>query len=117
MNKRLSLLTVALLLSSASSAYAASSTELTVTGFITPMACEPSLSGGGVVDYAKTSSKDLKPNLPTHLGQKTLQLSVDCNAATTFALDLADNNPNSAYLTHMYGLGRTPNDERIGGFE
>lgn len=52
MNKHLSLLTAALLPTGVSSAFAASSTDLTVTGLITPGACAPALSKGGVVEVA-----------------------------------------------------------------
>lgn len=47
------------LISVAPFAVAASSTDLTVTGVITPQACTPSLSNGGIIDNGKISAKDL----------------------------------------------------------
>ena len=56
-------------------ALAASSTDLTVTGIITPNACTPTLSGGGIVDHGKFSAKDLNAgHETTALPTETLQL-------------------------------------------
>ncbi|MFE4459165.1 DUF1120 domain-containing protein [Nocardia tengchongensis] len=52
----------------------ASSVDLTVTGIITPSACTPTLTNGGIVDYGKTSAR-------------YSQLTVTCDAATLMALD------------------------------
>jgi type 1 fimbria pilin len=70
MNKTLSALWTALLLTAASPAFAAS-TDLTVTGIITPGACTPSLSG----DYLPAHQRPLQPmpgatrNTFQHTGQ------------------------------------------------
>jgi type 1 fimbria pilin len=117
MNKRLSLLTAALLLTGASSAFAASSTDLTVTGFITPAACTPGLSNGGVVDYAKIPVKDLNQDDTTSLGRITLQLRVDCDEATTYALNVKDNRPNTDYHRDRFGLGLINTSQRLGGYQ
>ncbi|CAI8943153.1 DUF1120 domain-containing protein [Pseudomonas sp. IT-P44] len=116
MNKRLSLLTAALLLTGASSAFAASSTDLTVTGIITPVACTPSLANGGVVDYGKRSAKDLNPTTPTHLGVEILQLNVNCNASTRFAISTFDNRENTASGA-SFGLGLINTNEKLGGYD
>ncbi len=47
MKKTLNTLLVAMLLTASASTFAASSVDLTVTGIITPSACEPTLSQGG----------------------------------------------------------------------
>ncbi|MHC8325050.1 DUF1120 domain-containing protein [Pseudomonas sp. LB1P83] len=116
MNKSLSLLTAALLLTGASSASAASSTDLTVTGIITPAACTPVLSNNGAVDFGKTSAKDLNQTSVTHLGTEKLQVNVGCDAATTFALTLLDNRSSSTHKPYQYGLGKTSANENLGGF-
>lgn len=116
MNNHLSLFTAAVLLTGASSAFAASSTELTVTGVITPTACTPLLSKNGTVDFGKTSAKDLNQTRVTHLGTEKLQVDVGCDAATTFALTLLDNRSGSALNAYQYGLGKTSADEKLGGF-
>jgi type 1 fimbria pilin len=86
MNTRLSLLTAALLLTGASSVFAASSTELTVTGLITPVACTPSLPSDGLVDLGKISAKDLFQDKETPLPDSRLQLSVKCDASAVFRI-------------------------------
>jgi hypothetical protein len=116
MNTRISLLTAALLLTGASSAFAASSTDLTVTGKITPAACLPSLSDNGTVDFGKRSVSDLKQTSTTHLGMKYMQVSVGCDGPTTFALNLIDNRAYSAFAPEVYGLGKTDAGEKLGGF-
>ncbi|MHC8312978.1 DUF1120 domain-containing protein [Pseudomonas sp. GT1P32] len=116
MNKRLSLLTAALLLTGASSAFAASSTDLTVTGIITPTACTPSLANGGVVDYGKRSAKDLNPTAHTPLGRETIQLTVNCDAATPFAIIPSDNRTNTAN-GGSFGLGMINVNEKLGGYD
>lgn len=118
MNKRLSLLTAALLLTGTSSAFAASSTDLTVTGIITPAACTPSLANGGVVDYGKRSAKDLNPTTHTSLGVETIQLTVNCDASTQFAIITSDNRPNTASVNGnaAFGLGLINGNEKLGWY-
>ncbi|WP_413704054.1 DUF1120 domain-containing protein [Pseudomonas sp. Pseusp16] len=116
MNKQLTILGTALLLGAATSAFAASSTDLTVTGTITPAACTPSLAGGGVFDYGKIAAKDLKPDAATPLGQKTLQLTVNCDAETLFAIMPVDNRAESSTSPVRYGLGFINGDERLGEY-
>jgi type 1 fimbria pilin len=60
-------LLIGVLLASAGNAIAASSVDLTVKGSITPSACTPLLSSGGVADFGKISVKDLRPDNPTYL--------------------------------------------------
>jgi len=114
MNKHLSLLTAALLLTGASSAFAASQTDLKVTGTITPVACEPTLANGGVVDYAKISFKDLNETTPTVLGVETIQLTVSCTASAQFAISTLDNRPNTASHADGMGLGLINGTEKLG---
>lgn len=91
MNKSLALLSTALLLAAASPAFAASSVDLTVKGLITPNACTPFISGGGVVDHGKISAADLVQNNPTQLPRVTLQMTINCDAAISFAIKPIDN--------------------------
>ena len=119
MNKTLNTLVAAMLLATTASAFAASSTELTVTGFITPAACEPFLSNGGNVTYGKIPAKDLDPVRPTHLGQQTLQLTVTCDAPTKMALEARDNREGSDFENDpiRYGLGLINGTEKLGDME
>jgi hypothetical protein len=117
LNKYLPPLMAALLLTGASYTFAASSTDLIVRGIITPAACTPNLSSNGVIDYGTISSRDLNQTTPTFLGQAALQLNVDCEAATLFALNLADNRPDSSiFPLLMYGLGLINTNQRLGGY-
>jgi type 1 fimbria pilin len=118
MKNYLAALTATALLSVAPFALAASSTELTVTGFITPSACMPSFSGDGKVDLGKIPVKDLNPNPNqfTRLPKQPIQFTVTCDAATFFALDGLDNQDGTALWEDTYGLGRTDAGETLGGF-
>lgn len=116
MNQRLSLLTAALLLSGASSAFAASSTDLSVTGIITPAACTPTLSAGGIADHGKHSVQDLKPDRSTVLPTVTLQMAVNCDHATPYAIAPLDNRPDTSINGNYFGLGMINTSEKLGYF-
>lgn len=106
----------ALLLAFTPAVFAASNTDLTVKGSITPSACAPLISGGGVVDFGKMSAKSLNTEQHTVLPNQNMQLSVRCEAPTFFTLNTIDNRAgSSANHDHWHGLGMTPNDEKIGG--
>lgn len=119
MNKRTTLLATALLLTSVSSAFAASSTDLTVTGTITPAACTPSLANGGVVHFEDIPAKDLSPTTHTRLEDKTLQLTVNCEASTQFAISFLDQRENTASEkgNRAFGLGLTSANEKLGRYQ
>lgn len=115
MNTPLVLLSTALLLTSASTVFAASSVDLTVKGLITPSACSPSLPGGQVVDYGKISAKDLKQDHWTGLGKQTLQLAITCDGPTLVALRGIDNQGNSPDPRNSYGLALV-GDKKLGDY-
>lgn len=119
MSKSLNTLFAALLLCSAGNVLAASSVDLTVKGLITPSACEPTLSNGGVVDIGKISAKDLYADRSTSLAKQTLQLTVTCDAATLMALEAKDNREGSDYENYIgaYGLGFINTTEKLGAME
>ena len=112
-NILLSLASLALL---CGSAHAASTVDLAVTGLITPMACTPLLSGGGLVDFGKISRNDLNLNNGTRLPHKYLTLTVNCNAAGRFALRMRDNRDGTAHVNSeiFYGLGLDTSGNKIG---
>lgn len=99
--------------------FAASSTDLTVTGTITPTACTPSLSHAGIVDYGKKSAKDLHEDRHTRLEDKSIQLTVNCNAASRFAIRPIDNREGTSSLpgaVQSFGLGLVNGDEKLGNY-
>jgi type 1 fimbria pilin len=114
MKKYFAALTATALLGSAPYAIAASSTDLTVTGLITPQACLPSLSGGGVIDVGKRLAKDLLPTNHTQLGIYPIQLTVACDGPMTLVVTGVDNRPGTGTSGAWYGLGLTDAGERLG---
>ncbi|MGE8150670.1 DUF1120 domain-containing protein [Pseudomonas vancouverensis] len=116
MKKYLAIASFTALISAAPFAMAASSTDLTVTGTITPSACTPSFPDGGIIDFGKINAKDLNQTGYTELGRPRTTLSVACDGPTTFALQAIDNRPNTATDRPYFGLGLTPADEKLGHY-
>ncbi|MGY2230801.1 DUF1120 domain-containing protein [Pseudomonas tolaasii] len=111
-------LLVAALMMSAGHAVAASSVDLSVKGTITPSACTPALSNGGLVDFGKLSAKDLRPDQHTYLTRQDLQMTVSCDASTLFAVAVKDNRAGSESSQDFYnfGLGLINGTEKLGYF-
>ncbi|MBZ9781434.1 DUF1120 domain-containing protein [Pseudomonas sp. REP124] len=114
MKNYLAVLSTTALISFAPYALAASSTDLSVTGTITPSACAVSLSGGGSIDIGKVSAKDLKPTSSTQVGVNPLQLTMTCDSATLVALKSIDNKEGTATEDVYFGLGLTNAGEKLG---
>jgi hypothetical protein len=107
------------LLGGTSCVLAASSVDLTVKGSVTPSACVPNLTQGGTVDYGKIPARDLSVDTPTEFAPVTLQLSIDCEAPTLFALNAKDNRFGSSLfpsLTWYYGLGYVNGTQKLGSY-
>lgn len=109
-------LSTLLLLPAAQNALAASTVDLTVKGLITPLACTPLLSSGGLIDYGKISRQDLNLDKGTRLPVKYLQVSVGCTGMSRFALRMRDNRDGSAMVNSeiYYGLGFDNSGNRVG---
>ncbi|MEJ5058755.1 MULTISPECIES: DUF1120 domain-containing protein [unclassified Pseudomonas] len=109
-------LCTALLLSAAASTFA-SSTDLTITGIITPAACQPYLSSGSIVDFGEIPARTLNSTTPTILPTRGLQLAVMCDGPTTYALQIKDHHQDSSPDPQVFfGLGKTPDGENIGDY-
>ena len=110
------LMPVAALAMLTSTVHAASTIDLAVTGLITPMACTPLLSSGGLVDFGKISRNDLNLTNGTRLPHKYLTLTVTCNAAGRFALRMRDNRDGTAHVNSeiFYRLGLDTSANKIG---
>lgn len=104
------------LLAGALPAQAGSTVDLTVTGLITPVACTPTLSGGGLIDFGKISQQDLNQATGTRLPLKSLTLTVSCDAPGHFALRMRDNRDGSAHVNSeiYYGLGYDNSGNKVG---
>jgi len=70
----------------ASSVFAADSVDLKVIGTITPVACTPTLSGGGTVDYGTIKADTLKADDYTVLPIKSLDFSITCDGNAKVAV-------------------------------
>lgn len=100
------LLALFYLLSVGSSVLAASSTELNVTGLITPSACAPTLSANGIVDHGRVPARSLNQYEYSALPTQVLELVVSCNEPVLFVLVGMDNRADSSLGPGFYyGLG------------
>ncbi|RMP85608.1 hypothetical protein ALQ17_02289 [Pseudomonas fluorescens] len=100
------LLALFCLLSGGSAALAASSTELNVTGLITPSACTPTLSANGIVDHGRVPAHTLNQFEFSVLPTQALDLNVSCNDSVLFVLVGLDNRADSSLGPGFYyGLG------------
>ncbi len=99
---------LSLLLTLASTHSMASTTEVTLTGTLTPSACTPLLGNGGVVDYGRVPAQDLEDQDANYyvLPAKQLSLSIQCSGDTLFALTSTDNRHDSSGANPVsHGLG------------
>ena len=115
MKLALSLLAVVLIATAPSAS--AQSTDVSITGRIFPGSCDIQLGSGGVADLGLINTSQLNGDQPTDLDPVMLTLAVTCESPVRFALEGIDNRNESAIYTRMYGLGMTPESERIGGAE
>lgn len=115
MNKHLIAVASALLITGTAPAFAASTVDLTVKGIITPNACTPSLSSGGIIDHGKMSAKDLNATQITLLPKVTLQMTVTCDAPVIFALKATDNRIGSGSGSG-FGLGFINGTQKLGSY-
>jgi type 1 fimbria pilin len=116
MNDYFTALLAALLAGATHSALAASAVDLSVKGNITPEACAPSLSNNGLVEYGKVSHQDLNVDRRTQLPDKTLDLTIQCDAPVRFGLLMRDNREGSALVNSQiyYGLNVDNSGNKIG---
>ena len=91
----------------------AQTADLDITGKILPGACSIDL-GDGIVDLGSIHAKDLALDQQTVLPKAELPFTVICDAAMRYAIDAEDNTGGSASNQIGFGLGLTPNDEKIG---
>ncbi|AUG06017.1 DUF1120 domain-containing protein [Pseudomonas sp. S09G 359] len=113
MNKHLIAVASALLITGTAPAFAASTVDLTVKGIITPNACTPGLSSGGVIDHGKMSAKDLNTDRVTPLPAVSLQMTVTCDAPVLFAIKATDNRLGSGSGSR-FGLGLINGTQKLG---
>ena len=105
-----------LLLTSTQEALAASTVDLSVQGLVSPAACLPQLSNGGLIDYGKISQQDLNLETRTRLPAKTLFFGMACTGPVRYALRMQDNRSDSTLVESeiYYGLGFDSNGTPLG---
>lgn len=111
---------LATLLTSAATAVAAPSVDITVTGTIVPGGCTPTLSNA-LFDHGRLYTRDLQAAAPTVLVDRTrtTTLNINCEAATAYALRAVDNRADSVLENadgSRFGLGLTSKNEKIGSY-
>lgn len=116
MKDSLAALAGALLIAHCTTALAASSVDLSVTGSITPSACSPSLSNNGLVDYGKISVQDLNPTGVTELPKTSFKLAVNCEGASLFALATQDNRASLGGAGGFFILGLITPTQWVGAY-
>lgn len=116
MNPYFAVIVTTLLSSTTAHALAASATDLTLKGTISPAACTPSLSKNGLVDYGKISRQDLSADKRTQLRDETLDLTIQCDGPVRFALQMRDHRDGSAIVNSgiYYGLNYDKSGNKIG---
>lgn len=116
MINHLAIFATTLLISATPKVLAASAVDLSVKGLITPVACTPSLSNNGLVDYGKISRQDLSADKRTQLRDQLLDLRLQCNGPARFALLMRDNRDGSAIVNSeiYYGLNHDNSGNKIG---
>lgn len=86
----------------------AQTAEIKVNGQIVPNdACQLTISGGGVYDFGTVKARS---DFVAGLDDKTLALTISCNAPTKFALRALDNRPDTVAgnpgYAGIFGLGK-----------
>jgi type 1 fimbria pilin len=85
---------IALALMAATSAPAlAESIDVKVIGTIAPVACTPTLSGGGVIDYGNIPTNSLSQTAYTTLAVKQIDFAITCDAPAKVALKALNGRP------------------------
>lgn len=117
----------AVLMMSASSAFADPTAVLQVQGKLTTDACTPELSNGGVVDYGYIRLGALNATEVNQLGKKNIDLTINCKSPTKVYWTMTDNqhdtiakikvaSMSSNVDYYEYGVGKTDNNVKIGNY-
>lgn len=117
MKTRNKIAAVAVLGALSTGATAQSTGEVALTGMILPTSCTITLANGGTVDLGSIDAGTLLPVGATALPTRTLDATLACTGPTTLALTSTDNEHASAAgstPSTNFGLGMTPNNEKIG---
>lgn len=97
----------AVILASATNAFAGSTAELRVIGTVIPGSCKPEFAGGGAVDYGKISAGDLSATAVSPLQPRQITYTITCDAPIAIATSWVDNRSStvSTWTDSRFGLG------------
>lgn len=101
----------------AGSAFAADTADITVTGTITPAACDITLTNADI-SHGKIAYKHLTDGAVKELNAVTVGVNVLCDAATKFALSADNGGDDSSFdpTKSEFGLGKNGATEKFGYF-
>ncbi|MDE4082391.1 MULTISPECIES: DUF1120 domain-containing protein [Enterobacter cloacae complex] len=77
------------------STFASETAILKIKGTLTSSACTPEFSNGGVVDYGNIRLGELSSTTVNQLGQRNIDLTITCTAATKVAWNMIDDRADS----------------------
>ncbi|CUI38460.1 DUF1120 domain-containing protein [Achromobacter xylosoxidans] len=125
---KLATISLSVAASMASFGVPAQSIDVRVIGTITPPACVPTISGGGIIDYGNIAARTLNKTAVTQLPDRAVPFSISCDAPTRVAIAATDNRASSrvpGILSifggdasndgYNFGLG-TVSGANVGGF-
>lgn len=115
---------------STTSAFAAETAVMKVTGILTNAACTPALGNGGVIDYGYIRLGELSDTSNNKLGQKQIPVTINCTMPTKLGFTITDNrsdsnaqlpvdiggNMNQTAKYYTYGIGLTNDGKKIGNY-
>lgn len=94
---------MAVLFALSNSVLAADPLDIKIKGTIMPTGCTPTLSNGGVIDYGDIPFASLSETKYTKLSVKDISLTVNCGAATKFAIEAKNGRPGTTAGTGEFG--------------
>ncbi|MEG5569404.1 DUF1120 domain-containing protein [Enterobacter bugandensis] len=87
----------------------AESVDVRVTGTITPVACTPTIAGGGTIDYGTIDPASISDTDYTVLPEKQVDFSIACDAPAKIAIKAINGRPNTlAGATEGVSGGKAP---------
>ncbi|EOC1315358.1 DUF1120 domain-containing protein [Cronobacter turicensis] len=122
----------AVIMALSSTAHAADSVDMKVSGTLVNGSCSPSLENGGVVDLGHIPLGNLSRTDTNRIGQKNITLTITCDTEIPVAWNVKDNRSDSlveltvknaffngsdcSASANKFGIGKTENGLNIGAY-
>lgn len=107
MMKKMMKTTCALAVLAASCNVMAESVDMRVTGAVTPIACKPTLSDNGVLDFGNINTNTLKSDDISFLAPKSVTLDISCSAPAKIAILATNARPGTTLTDGQEGTAGT----------